>query len=180
MFVIVPVAALACAWAAWEATRALRIARRLGGKRVVTCPETGRPSVVAIDLLHAIRSGHGEPAPPLRLRACSRWTDRGRCDEQCIYEAAAPDSTPRAIAEGALTGKACVFCRKPIERVAFLDHYPALLQSDGTTIAWPEVPLEGLLHRLITQPPVCWDCHVTETFRRRYPELVTDRPWTRA
>jgi hypothetical protein len=24
--------------------------------------------------------------------------------------------------------------------------------------------------------PVCWDCDVAERFRRRHPELVTERP----
>lgn len=180
MIVIVLLAALACAWAAWDATRTLRIARQLRGARVVTCPETGLPAVVAIDVRHAVASGLGERLPQLRLRACSRWVDRGRCDEPCLCEAAAPASTPRAIAERALTGKACVFCRTPIERVAFLDHYAALRQLDGTTIAWPDVPPERLRQSLITQQPVCWDCHVAETFRRRYPELVTDRPSARA
>ena len=23
--------------------------------------------------------------------------------------------------------------------------------------------------------PVCWDCHIAESFRREHPELVTDR-----
>ena len=180
VMVIVLLAVLVCAWAAWDVTRALRIARQLRGVRVVTCPETGHPAVVAIDVCHAIASGLDERAARIRLRACSRWAERGRCDEPCSCEAAALARTPRAIVERLLKGKPCVFCRKPIEHVAFLDHYPALLQSDGTTIAWPEIPLERLQERLGTQRPVCWDCHITETFRRRYPELVTDRPWIRA
>ena len=180
VILIVLLAALVCAWAAWDITRALRIARRLRGPRIVTCPETGRPAVVAVDVRHAVVSGSGADAGSLRLRACSRWVERARCDEPCVCEAAALASTPRAIVERLLKGKGCVFCGKPIEHVAFLGHYPALLQADGTTIAWPELPLERLQERLGTQRPVCWDCHITETFRRRYPELVTDRPWTRA
>jgi hypothetical protein len=180
MIVIVLLAAVVCAWAAWDVARALRIARRLRGPRVVTCPETGRPAVVAFDVRHAIASGLGERAARLRLRACSRWTERGPCSEPCMCEAAAPASTPRAIVEETMKGQPCAFCRKPIEQVAFLDHYPALLQSDGTTIAWPDVPLERLRDSIQSQRPVCWNCHVTETFRRSYPELVTDRPWTRA
>jgi hypothetical protein len=178
--IVVLLAALVCVWAAWSGTRALRIARQLHGVRVVTCPDTGRPAVVGVDVRHAIASGLGEPVTRLRLRACSRWAERGRCDEPCVCEAAMPASTPRAIVDRLLKGKPCVFCRKPIEHVAFLGHYPALLQADGTTVAWPEVPLGRLQERLGTQPPVCWDCHITETFRRRYPELVTDRPWSRA
>jgi hypothetical protein len=175
---IVVLAALVCVGAAWRVSRALRIARQLRGARVVTCQETGRPAVVAIDVRHAIASDPGEQA--MRLRACSRWAERGRCDEPCVCEAAVPASTPRAIVERGLRGKTCVFCRRTIEHVAFLGRYPALLQADGTTTPWPDMPLERLQESLGTQRPVCWDCHIAETFRRRYPELVTDRPWTRA
>ena len=28
--------------------------------------------------------------------------------------------------------------------------------------------------------PVCWTCHVGETFRREHPELVVDRNFRRA
>jgi len=24
----------------------------------------------------------------------------------------------------------------------------------------------------------CWNCHIAETFRRRFPDLVVDRPWS--
>ena len=175
--VILLLAAFVCAWAVWDVTRALRISRQLRGDRVVTCPETGRPTAVTIDVRHAVASGLVEHAPAIRLRTCSRWNERGRCDEPCIQEAAEPASTTRQIVERALKGRACAFCGKKIERAAFLDHYAALLQPDLTTIEWPEVPPERLREALITHPPVCWDCHVAEAFRRQYPELVTDRPW---
>jgi hypothetical protein len=173
------------------AVRALRIVRNVHGARVVTCPETGHPAGVAIDVRHAVTSGFfggagraflgwRPPAPDIRLRGCSRWSTRGRCDERCVWEAAEAGSTTRAIVERALIGKPCAFCGKRLERVAFLDHYAALLQPDRTTIEWPEIPAEHMRESLMTQPPVCWDCHVAETFRRQYPELVTDRPWRRA
>jgi hypothetical protein len=179
-FVVVLLALLSAAIAVWTAVRALRIAAQVRGARVVTCPETGRPAGVAIDVRHAVRSGLGAHAPGLRLRACSRWSERGHCDELCVWEAADPGSTTQAIVERALAGKGCVFCGKRLERVAFLDHYAALLQPDRTTIEWPQIPVDRLRESLATQQPVCWDCHVAETFRRRYPELVTDRPWIRA
>ena len=47
--------------------------------------------------------------------------------------------------ERALIGKACVFCGKRLERVAFLDHYVALLQPDRTTVEWPQIPAERLV-----------------------------------
>ena len=178
--VILLLAAFVCAWAVWDVTRALRISRQLRGARVVACPETGCSAAVTIDVRHAVASGLVEFAPQIRLRTCSRWDERGRCDAPCLQEAADPASTTRAIVERALKGKACAFCGKKIERTAFLDHYAALLQPDLTTIEWPEVPPERLREALIRQRPVCWDCHVAEAFRRQYPELVTDRPGRRA
>jgi hypothetical protein len=174
--VVVVLFAFVGAWAAWGCSRAVRIVRRLRGLRVVTCPETGRPAGVTIDVAHAVTSGLIEHAPKVRVKSCSRWAERGRCDERCIKEAEEPTNTTRAIVERMLTGTPCAFCRRPIVQTAFLDHYAALLQPDGTTVEWPAVAPERLRGALSTDPPVCWDCHIAETFRRLYPELVTDRP----
>jgi hypothetical protein len=180
LIAIVLLAAFVCAWAAWEVTRALRTSRQVRGPRVVTCPETGRPASVTLDVRHAVASSLVAHAPQLRLQSCSRWIERGRCDEPCLCEAAAPASSARAIVEREVKGKRCAFCGKRIERVAFLNHHVALLQPDQTTIEWRHVAPERLRDSLVAQLPVCWDCHVAESFRRQYPELVTDRPWPRA
>jgi hypothetical protein len=177
---IVALAALVCGWAAWDVIRALRISKRFRGERVVTCPETGCPAAVTIDVRHALASGLVEHAPRIRLQSCSRWNERGRCDGPCVEEAAAPASTTRAIVDRAIRGKSCAFCGKIIERTASLNHYAAFLLADRTTVEWPDVAPERLRETIAVSAPVCWDCHIAETFRRRYPELVTDRPWRRA
>jgi hypothetical protein len=177
---ILALAALVCGWAAWGVTRALRISKRFRGARVVTCPETGRPAGVTIDVRHAVASGLLGPLPRIRLRTCSRWTERGRCDGPCADQAAAPASSTRALVDRAIRGKPCAFCGKIIERTAFLDHFAAFLLADGTTVEWPDVAPERLPGTIAASAPVCWDCHTAETFRRRFPELVTDRPWRRA
>jgi len=38
------------------------------------------------------------------------------------------------------------------------------------------IPAEKLQEVLRTDWPVCWNCHVAETFRREHPELVVNRP----
>lgn len=177
---ILALAALGCGWAAWNITRALRISKRLRGARVVTCPETGRPAAVTIDVRHAVASGLAGPRSWIRLRTCSRWSERGRCDGPCADEAAAAASSTRAIVDRAIRGKPCAFCGKSIERTAFLDHHAAFLLADRTTVEWPDVAPELLRETIASRAPVCWDCHIAETFRRRFPELVTDRPWHRA
>jgi hypothetical protein len=44
------------------------------------------------------------------------------------------------------------------------------------TVSWDDVPPEKLADVFQTYQPVCWSCHIAETFRRDHPELVTDRP----
>jgi len=69
----------------------------------------------------------------------------------------------------------CVYCRKPFGEIHWHDHPPAVVNEQGKTLAWTEIPLGSLQHTLSTHWPVCWNCHVAETFRRLHPELVTDR-----
>ena len=179
-FVLVLLVAFVGTWVAWDTARAVRIWTRLRGGRVVTCPETGRPAGVQIDVGHAVATGLVEHAPAIRLSSCARWPERGRGQEPCIDEAQDPGRSAAALVSRALTGKPCVYCGQPIANPSFLDHYAALRRKDGTTGEWPDGATAELPAALADGEPVCWNCHVAETFRRTYPELVTDRPWRRA
>ena len=178
-FALLAIAVLIGAWAIASLVRVVRIVQDLRGPRVVTCPRTGLPVGVEVDLRHAVATGLRSHVPGVRLSTRSRWTGCGRCDDVCVRQATDPASTPRAIVARGVTGKPCAFCGRAIECTAFLDHYAAFLQPDGSTIEWPEVPPGRLRETIATRPVVCWNCHIAETFRRRYPELVTDRPWRR-
>jgi hypothetical protein len=50
------------------------------------------------------------------------------------------------------------------------------MSPEGRTFGWGEVPAERLPEVLGTHLPVCWNCHIAETFRRQHAELVIDRP----
>jgi hypothetical protein len=145
-------------WAVWRTVGAFTVWRRLQGDRIVTCPETGRPAAVRIDLRHAIGTLAARPAT-VRLHACSGWTDRGPCDQRCIPDAERCESAASRIVEARALGP----------------HHAALRGHDGVTREWIDIRGEDLRDALATQLPVCWDCHVAETFRRVHPELVTDR-----
>lgn len=57
--------------------------RRYRGRRMVTCPETGRPASVQADASHAaLTSAVGRPQ--VRLSDCSRWPEKIGCDRQCL------------------------------------------------------------------------------------------------
>ncbi len=173
---VVVLTGLICLWAGWYLWRAYRVARSLKGTRVVTCPETARPAAVRIDVSHAVATALTEPEPEVRLADCSRWPDRGPCDERCLPEAQMRTNTAYAIAARWFSGRPCVYCGKPIAAIQGNEGGAALLAADATTIEWSDIEPERLPDLLRTHWPVCARCHVAETFRRTHPELVTDRP----
>ena len=73
------------------------------------------------------------------------------------------------------TGQTCAFCEARFDEVHWHDRRPALVGADGATVQWNEIAAEKLPEIFETHRPVCWSCHVAETFRREHPELVTDR-----
>ena len=70
----------------------------------------------------------------------------------------------------------CVYCHKPFGEIQWHDHPPALLNNNRQTVQWNEIAAEKLQEALSTYRPVCWSCHIAETFRREHPEMVVDRP----
>lgn len=161
------------AWAVWFAARAWRLWREKGTSRVVTCPETGESALVTIDVALAVTGNDGSAQAP--LCSCSRWDERGRCEQPCLQHAHDPGRSPAALVRAWADGRACATCGHPLKPSRFGGHQPALLQPDGTTREWAEVPAVQLPLALATSLPVCWNCHVASTFRRQHPELVTDR-----
>jgi hypothetical protein len=167
---------LACAAAAWQVTRGIRVWRRLRGDRLVTCTATGYPAAVRINVLRAAVATRLSRSPKVRIAQCSLWAAGGPCDQGCVHEALAPESTVQSLVARWNEKKKCVYCAKPIALQAF-GHRAALRSPQGTTREWSDVPADRLLDSLRTDSPVCWNCHVAETLRRTRPDLVTDRPW---
>jgi len=146
------------------------------GKRIVTCPETHQPAAVDV--------AAGEAAlgaflfePTLRLKECSRWPEREHCGQECLeqIEVDPENCLVWNIVSKWYEDKKCVFCHKTFGKLQHLDHAPALLSPDHKTVEWRALRPEQLPEVLSTHRPVCWNCHVAQTFRREYPELVTDR-----
>ena len=148
------------------------------GTRLVTCPETKRPAAVEMDAAYLGLTSALGMAPRLRLEDCSRWAVRERCDEPCLNQLqnAPEECLVRRIVTLWYEGKSCAFCGKPIQRLDWPGHQPALMDTNRRTVQWHEVPPEQLPEVLATFRPVCWNCHVTETFRRQHPEMVVERP----
>jgi hypothetical protein len=147
------------------------------GKRLITCPETHKTEAVDVAATEAA-VGAFLFAPTLRLKECSRWPERQDCGQECLkqIEIGPENCLVWNIVSNWYDGKSCAFCRKPFGPLHHLDHAPALLGTDSRTAEWRNFRPEQLPDVFATHKPVCWNCHVTETFRRLHPELVVDRP----
>ncbi len=151
--------------------------RKVRGTRLVTCPETQETAAVEVDAwraaLTAILKG-GE----LRLEDCSRWPERENCGQECLrqIEVAPEDCLVRTILTKWYHDQPCALCGASFATIAAWGHRTALLSPTGQTLEWSAVQSEKLPEVLATHKPVCWNCHVAESFRRQHPELVVDRP----
>lgn len=155
---------------------------KMRGKRLVTCPETKAPAAVDLDAARAAgQSVWG--GPHLRLSECSRWPERQGCGQECLsqIEAAPEDCLVRNIVSKWYAGKVCAYCGKPIEAIDWLGgQRPGLLDADRKSVQWDQIRPEQLPEFLGKCAPVCWNCYITEAFRREHPELVVERPWRKA
>jgi hypothetical protein len=167
LFVLLGVAYLAVA---------VRTYRRVHALRVVHCPAAGTTE--------AVRLAAGSPSLTLGLGTkphvayCSLWPTRQGCAQQCLAEIeVSPDHCAFQLRlEHWYEGKRCAFCRREIPRVQWGELKPSLLSPGGRIVTWSEVAPAALDAVLRSHAPVCAHCDVAETFRRQYPDLVTERP----
>ncbi len=150
---------------------------RLRGTRVVTCPADQSQAAVEVDARKAA-TGAVFGSTAFALTACSHWPERHDCGRQCLSEiqAAPIDCLVRTHLTKWYAGKTCALCLRPFGALDWTERHPALLAPGGRTLAWAAVDASRLDEILATHQPVCFDCHVAETFRRTHPELVLDNP----
>jgi hypothetical protein len=154
----------------------LRSRQKYGGERVIICPETGKQAMVEVDTRRAaLTSLLGQT--DLRRQNCWRWPIKQDCGQECLLQLkGAPDEClVRSVLEKWYLGKECVFCDRPFEKIDLIDHKPALLNSEGITIEWKQIPLPAVMEAMGTYQAVCWNCHIAQTFYREHPDLVVER-----
>ncbi|MBI3405996.1 MAG: hypothetical protein HY046_11120 [Acidobacteria bacterium] len=155
---------------------AARLYYSLRGKRLITCPENKLPEAVDIAAKQvALQAVFGQPH--LRLSDCSRWPEMAGCGQECLRQI---EANPEGclvwnIVDRWYVGKKCAYCHTQFDHIHWHDHPPALCSPEGITVQWYEIAPEQLPAIFATYQPVCWNCHIAETFRRQHPELVTDR-----
>ncbi len=155
----------------------LRLYLKLRGERLITCPATNQTVAVNVPAgTVAVEALLGSTR--LRLNECSGWPDHQNCGQECLkqIEAAPEDCLVRTIVSEWYDGKRCAYCRKPFGKLKWHDAPQALMDANRKTFLWNEISTESLPDVLKKFQPVCWNCHIAETFRREHPDLVADRP----
>lgn len=150
---------------------------KMRGTRVIICPETRKPAAVEVDGAHAALSAMWENAD-VRLQECSRWPERRQCDQGCVAQIAiAPhDTLATSLLQRFFEGKRCAICKRAIAPVHAGEPRPGLFNvATHEVLSWGEIPAQNLPDALATHLPVCSNCQVAESFRRQFPDLVTDR-----
>jgi len=175
--IIIAVLVLGAAYFLLRAIPGVRTYFNFRGKRLITCPETHQAAAVDVAAGEAAL-GTFLSEPTLHLSQCSRWPERQDCGQECLkqIEADPQNCLVWNIVSKWYEGKSCVFCHKPIAPLHHIDHAPALLGPDFTTTEWKQLRPEQLPEVFARYQPVCWNCHIAESFRRLHPELVVDRP----
>ena len=173
---LIAAVSVAVMYAIFRTVTAVRVFAKYCGQRLVSCPEDRTAAAVRVDARKAATEMPGGK-PHLTLKQCSHWPERGSCAQECLTQI---ENDP----EGCLVwnqvqqwyrSRACAFCHQPIERIEWHDHRPALLTPERKTVQWNELSAEKLPEVFKTHLPVCWSCHMAETFRREHPERVVDR-----
>lgn len=73
-------------------------------------------------------------------------------------------------------GKACAVCKRPIPPVRRMGLKPGLLNpATHEARSWSKIRNVSVPTDLEGQLPLCSECEVAESFRQRFPGLVSDR-----
>ena len=176
VLIAIAILALAAGLFIFRAIPAVRTFFDYRGKRLITCPETHKPEAVDVDAKEAA-FGAFLSEPTLHLRQCSRWPERQDCGQECLREIEADPENCLVwnIVSKWYEEKKCALCHKPFSPLHALDHAPALQSPDHKTVEWKDVSPQQLPEVFATYQPVCWNCHIIETFRRLHPELIVER-----
>lgn len=147
------------------------------GTRVVVCPESREMVAVEVDPVHAVMTA-SQGRAQLRLESCTRWPERKSCGQECLgqVESAPEACLLRSILADWYKGKSCAFCGREFGAIQWHDHKPALVSPEGALVAWPSFRPEQVIDVLAKHRPACWNCAVSEGFRREHPDLVIERP----
>jgi hypothetical protein len=155
----------------------LKTWRLYHGVHLITCPENLRPAAVTPAAFEAAKWFAVSGETDLHLRGCSRWPEMAGCDQACLPQIASRpiECRVQSLVAAWYENKHCHFCGRGIADIVWHERPPALRTNDGVTREWKDIAPEDLPDVFATADPVCWACHMVETFRHEHPEMVIER-----
>jgi hypothetical protein len=162
--IVILIALLVLGGMGWTLWRLGRTYLRFRGTRIVSCPETGEPAAVEMATWQ-IALASTVKGPALRLRHCSRWSERAACAQVCReqIEASPEDCLVLTILSKWYRDQNCACCGRPVGQISRWLHRPCLLNPDLRMLEWEEIPAETIPLVLKTHEPVCRTCLIAET-----------------
>jgi hypothetical protein len=99
------------------------------------------------------------------------------CGQECLLQldVAPDDCLVRSVLTKWYRDQKCVFCERSFGEIDLTDHQPALFTTEGITVEWSEVPMSAVKDAMATYQPVCWNCHIAQTFYHEHPDLIVER-----
>ena len=156
---------------------AVRTWAQVHGARLVVCPETRLAAAVQVDAGHAIVSALWDQTD-VRLTSCSRWPERGACEQPCAGQIliAPSDTSPRLIASRFFSKARCAICGRPTGPLSRVTLQPGFMEPDTRQVdTWDDITPDALPRAIATWRPLCSNCTLAESFRHKFPDRVTDR-----
>ena len=133
------------------------------GIRVIQCPETAQPAAVGLRAWRVAASAILRT--PLRIGECSRWPERGDCDQACVraIQADPAASLVTTILAGWWQNRSCVCCGASLKKIRPGRHSPCFMGPGLRMIEWKDIAPQNIPEMLASSRPVCRTCLVAET-----------------
>jgi hypothetical protein len=131
----------------------------LTSHRMLTCPETGQPARVQLDIGYRLRTllgGHER----LRLQSCARWPERQICGQECLLQVDLNPEIMERVLRTWYEGKMCALCSQKLQEQDWRRGRFSALDEEGRFFCANELPLRELPKTIGRYRPVCWSCHL--------------------
>ncbi|HUP45836.1 MAG TPA: hypothetical protein VM779_10020 [Thermoanaerobaculia bacterium] len=150
---------------------------RFRGTRLITCPDNLQAAAVKVDAVNAAKWMAIAGETDLHLSSCTRWPEMAGCAQECLRQIeTSPESCRvKTVVSRWYDGKSCVYCGQPVEKIVWHERPAALRSPRGVSMEWKDVHPEELPNVFATHQPVCWRCHILESFRHEHAALVIER-----
>src|ERR1019366_8111058 len=138
------------------------------GRRTVMCPDNHEPVTVEVDSKFAFSTAlRGEEHT--RLHSCSRWPEKGDCDQDCLAQVDPTPENLERLLQKWYQGKSCAICEHALTPADWRRSRLALLNEKQKLFELRHMHLDELPSVLDKIRPLRLNCHQGERPRQAAP-----------